>query len=143
MMYYEILKLLDGFSLRISILDLGASFVVEVNDGHADNGLIYFVEALVVLIHYFFHKQRFSFELFVKIGDELFGVICRVFVLRCKSIGFDGHVEFFEQIMGDVVVGIVFEIGFVRLVGVQIYLGVLEDFERLFESTWDLLADQI
>jgi hypothetical protein len=87
--------------------------MVEMNDGHANNWLINFVEALVVLINHFLHEQRFPFQFFVEVGYEYIGVIRGASVLRRQSVGFNSHVEFLEEIVRDMVVGIVFEIGLV------------------------------
>jgi len=55
MMNYQILYIFYSFSLRISILNLSASFVMKVNDCHADNWLIYFMKTLIIFIHNFLH----------------------------------------------------------------------------------------
>lgn len=38
---------------------------------------------------------------------------------------------------------VVLEVRFVGLVGVKIDLGVLKHFQRVFEASWDLLANEI
>ena len=45
--------------------------------------------------------------------------------------------------MGDVVVGVVFEVGFVLLVVLEVDLVVLEDSQGLLEAAGDLLADEV
>jgi hypothetical protein len=45
--------------------------------------------------------------------------------------------------VGDVVVGVAFEIGLVCFVGLEVNLVALEHFERLFESARDLLVDEV
>jgi hypothetical protein len=71
---------------------------------------------LIVLIHHLLQQQRPTLQRFVKVGDEEIGIVGGRQVFRSEGISFNGHVELLEQIVGDVMVGIVFEITFVRLV---------------------------
>ena len=45
--------------------------------------------------------------------------------------------------MGDVVVGVTFEVRFIGLIRLQIYLVVLEDPQRLLQPAGDLFADYV
>jgi len=53
MVYYQILNVLHDLGLRISILNLCAPFMVEMDHCHADDSIVNFVIPLVVLINNF------------------------------------------------------------------------------------------
>ena len=55
----------------------------------------------------------------------------------------NSHGVLLEKIVGDVMIGIAFEIGFVCLIGLEIDLLILQYFQWLFESSWNLLAGYI
>ena len=75
------------FVLGVFVLYLCASFVVEVYDGHADDGVVDLGEALVVLIDHFLEQECFPFELFIEIGDEGLLILCGEGVLGGRGVG--------------------------------------------------------
>ena len=120
MVHDEVLDVLHAFGLRVPVLYLGASLVVEMDNSHAENSIVDLVVSLIVLINHFLQQQSFALEFFVVLRNERVFVAAGHFVLRGQGICFGCHVVFFKEIVRDVVVRIAFEIGFVGVVRLEI-----------------------
>ena len=82
-------------------------------------------------------------ELWIGLGNEEVGICCGELQSRGGEVCLNSHGVLLEKIVGDVMIGIAFEIGFVCLIGLEIDLLILQYSEWLFESSWNLLAGYI
>jgi hypothetical protein len=99
--------------------------------------------ALIVLIHDLLHEESLAFELLIEVGYENVFNMGWQFILRSYCVGLKSHLVFFEQVVRDMVVGVVLEVCIELVIGLEIYLSVLQHSQRLFEPVGDLLADQV
>ena len=101
--------------------------MMKMNHRQTDNPLVYFVIPLVVLVHHLLQKQCLPLHLCICVRDEEVGVFIGKLQGRGWQIGLNRHVVFLEEVVGYVVVGVTFEVRFIGLIRLQIYLVVLED----------------
>jgi hypothetical protein len=60
-----------------------------------------------------------------------------------NGVGFQSHLVLLQQVVRDVVVGVVLEVGLELVVGLEVYLAGLQHSQGLAESTGNLVAHQV
>lgn len=144
MVHYQVFDAFYCLVLGVSVLDLGAPFVVEMYDRHAKDRLLHLRIALVVLLHHFSEKQCLVLQLLIEGGHEDLGLLgLGERKEGSGGVGFDEHLILFEEELRQVVGGVFAEVGFVLFVGLQVYLSSLQYSQRLPKAVRYLFVDEV
>lgn len=101
--------------------------MVEVDHCHAEDGLLHLLVPFVVLVHHFLQQQRLPLQLLLAgRNEDVLGGLGGEGVLGWDGVGLERHLYFFEQVVRNMMVGVVLKIGLVFVVGLEVDLVILQ-----------------
>ena len=100
--------------------------MVEMYDSHTKDRLVHLLVAFVVLIHYFFEQHCLPLQLFIRLRyEDVLAALVGQGVLGWNSVCLQRHLYLLQQVVGNMMVWVVFKIGLVFIVGLEVNLVIL------------------